>query len=44
MTGWMLRVINLQGGLSGEAVAETQTEVTGVCGRGGRGNVPGQTK
>lgn len=34
MAGWTLRAINLQDGLSGEAVAGTQMEVTGVYGGG----------
>lgn len=34
MTGWTLTVINGQDGLREEAVAGTQTEATGVYGRG----------
>lgn len=34
MAGWTLKAINLWEGLSGEAVAETQKEGTGLCGGG----------
>lgn len=40
MSGWTLRVINLQDGLSGKAVAGSDWGLRG----GGGGNAPGQTK